>query len=513
MQRTSPQRPPGIGGHRRCPEAGVSSVWVIFGAVIVAVIMAGIFQWFFCRIEVEPNRLAVLIAKTGDNLPSGQIVATDPGQKGIQLDVLSEGRHFRNPFFWDWKHERMTIVAADHFAVRIRRFGKDPDMERLRKGWITAREGEKGIEAEIHQEGRYAWNPLAYDVEMHKAIIIPAGFVGVVTNLEGNLPEVRNEFLVEEGEKGVQRKVLRPEKYYLNPYVKKLDLVDIRSQREKLTGEKSLRFPSSDGFTITVRMVLEWAVDPERASEVLVRIGDLDEVLQKILIPMLRGFGRVEGSKYPARDDISGESRLTFQNAVLEKVRTKAAESGILIKSLLVNEIEPPEEIAGPIREREIAKEELARNVQQLLQARADQRLERQNALINQEQEKVQAGTKKLQAVIAAKNRQDVAIIEQEKLHQVAKTDLDAAKRQAIAVVARGKAAADVIRFQRGAEAEALRMSVEAFANGAAYARYEFYRKVAPRILSVFADTDGAFGEIFEEYLRATDSPRPGAGK
>ena len=120
-----------------------------------------------------------------------------------------------------------------------------------------------------------------------------------------------------------------------------------------------------------------------------------------------------------------------------------------------------------------------------------------------QEQKKVESETEKLQIEIAARNRQEVALIKQEQLLQVARTDLDAAKREAKAILSRGQAAADVVRFQREAEAEALRLSIVAFPDGAAFARYEFYKKVAPRILSVFADTEGVFGSIFKEYLQS----------
>ena len=44
-----------------------------------------------------------------------------------------------------------------------------------------------------------------------------------------------------------------------------------------------------------------------------------------------------------------------------------------------------------------------------------------------------------------------------------------------------------------------------ALPDGAAFARYEFYKKVAPRMLSVFANTDGAFGTIFDEYARQAE--------
>jgi uncharacterized membrane protein YqiK len=481
----------------------------VVAGVCLAVCLYGIWQWFFCRIEVEPGKIAILIAKTGDNLESGQIVALEPGQKGIQLDVLREGRHFRNPLFWDWKMKNMTSIPEGHVGVRTRLYGRDPDLETLRRGRITAEEGEKGILKVPLTEGKYPINTLAELVEIRPAVLVPAGFVGVVTNLEGERPKAQNEFLVEDGEKGVQRTVLAPGRYNINPYVQQVDLVDTRSQRYELFGVEALRFPSSDGFPVTVLMVLEWSVAPERAPEVLVRIGELsgnveeNEVLQKVLIPMLRGFGRIEGSKYRAKDYISGDTRLTFQNAVLEKLRPKAQGSGILIKSLLVNEIEPPQDIAEPIRDREIAKEELTRNQQQILEAKAKQRLERENALIDQARAKVEAETEKLQMVIEAKNSQEVALIEQEKLLNVATTDLEAARREANAILSRGQAEANAVRFQVLAEALALHKAVEAFPTGASFAKYEFYKKVGPRMLSVFASTEGAFGEIFEEYQKS----------
>jgi hypothetical protein len=37
----------------------------------------------------------------GTELPPGQILAKK-GQRGIQEDVLGEGRHFLNPWLYDW---------------------------------------------------------------------------------------------------------------------------------------------------------------------------------------------------------------------------------------------------------------------------------------------------------------------------------------------------------------------------------------------------------------------------
>ncbi|HAS81909.1 MAG TPA: hypothetical protein DCS43_04350 [Verrucomicrobia bacterium] len=68
---------------------------VVFTLGLIA--FAGIFVWFFCRIEPEAGEIAVLIHKTGKNLPPEQVIATNATWKGIQLEVLTEGRYFYNP--------------------------------------------------------------------------------------------------------------------------------------------------------------------------------------------------------------------------------------------------------------------------------------------------------------------------------------------------------------------------------------------------------------------------------
>jgi len=279
-------------------------------------------------------------------------------------------------------------------------------------------------------------------------------------------------------------------------------------QRYEFHGSDALKFPSSDAFEISVLMTVEWAVDPQRAPEIFVRIGELhpevekNEVLQKVLIPAIRGYGRIEGSKYSAIDYISGKSREVFQNSLFEKIKQFCEEpKGILIKSVLINDIEPPQEIALPIREREIAKEELNRNANQLLQAKADQNLARSEEMVKQEQEKVKAKTENLVKVIDAENKKKVALIQQQKLLEMEKTFLEAAKKEAQAILSRGKAQAEVLLMGAVAEAESLKKSIEAFKDPEIYAYYEFLNRLAPSIQSIFANTDGPFGQVFDKIF------------
>ena len=39
-----------------------------YGLAVALLVAYGVFTWFFCRIEVPQGRVAVLIAKTGENM-------------------------------------------------------------------------------------------------------------------------------------------------------------------------------------------------------------------------------------------------------------------------------------------------------------------------------------------------------------------------------------------------------------------------------------------------------------
>jgi len=472
-----------------------------FIILIVAVVVAFLFIWFGCRIEVDSGELAVMIAKTGKELPAGTIIAPDKDYKGIQLDVLSEGRYFRNPLFWDWQIQEITTIPAGNVGVLTRRYGKDISAEDLSKGKLFADETEKGLLREVLKPGNYRFNLFAYDVEIFPAVEVPAGFVGIVTELAEKSPADKNSFVVKEGEKGVQPEPLQPGTYYVNPYAQRIDLMDIRSQRHEMYGENALHFPTSDGFDMMVMLIVEWAVDSHRAPEVLVRVGEQganeesNEILQKIVVPALRGYGRIIGSQYSAPEYISGASRIIFQSNLFQRVHSMCNKKGVIIKSVLIGDIAAPEEIAQPIREREIAKEELSRNQARILRAKADQTLARIEAMIDLKKKKVEAETDKLQAIIAVSNLQVAAMLEQEQKLAVAKTDLKAAVLSAKALRNRGKAEADVISLSHAAKADALEKSAAAFGSGEKLSKYELTQTLAEKIDAVFTTDDSAIGQ------------------
>ena len=136
------------------------------GLVVVLLLVASpLFLWFCCRIEPRNGEVAVLIRKTGLELPEGEIIAPDARYKGIQLEVLGEGRYFRNPYTWTWEIVKITDIPAGKFGVLVRKFGKD-----LPEGEIIAPGPEyKGIVREVLGTGKM---PISLEEELHPTRIV-----------------------------------------------------------------------------------------------------------------------------------------------------------------------------------------------------------------------------------------------------------------------------------------------------------------------------------------------------
>ena len=475
-------------------------------AIAVVVLLFPLWVWTFCRIEPGPGEIAVLIRKTGKDLPSGQILALEKGQKGIQLEVLAEGRYFRNPYHWGWEIARITDVPPGKLGVLTRLYGAD-----LPSGQILAPDGCKGIVADVLRPGKYRINPYAYGVQQFDAITIRPGCGGVVTSLTGldvlagAVPEAdRNTFLVKDGMKGVKPEILDAGTYYLNPYMFNVVEVNLQSQRFELSGDDAISFLTLDGFTVNVEGTIEYALMRDQAARLTHQVGDMDDILKKIVLPKARGFSRIEGSKNPAKNYIAGATRQMFQDSLEAHLIAQCKNWGVDVKSVLIRNITPPDAIASIIRDREVAVQDANKYGQQIEQAKSEAELVKQEMLAVQNKEKVEADTQRIRAVIAADQGREVRLTRANKDLEVAKLENAAAKAQAEAKLLRAKAEGDVIRMRNEADAAVIANQVKAFGTGMELARNAFYGKIAPKIRAILTGDQGdGIGGLLQEFAPA----------
>ena len=188
-----------------------------------------VWQWGFCRFYVAPGAMAVVTAKSGEALPPGQILAK-PGQRGIQEQVLGEGRHFLNP--WLYEHKIMPVIAIPPGKVGVvtSKVGAE-----LPPGEFLAEPGQKGIWRRVLGPGKHRLNPYGYQVDIVDAVSIPVGYVGVVTSLSGK--QTTPDAFAGPGEKGVRQDILQPGLYYVNPKELQVDLLEIGVNQVSLLGK------------------------------------------------------------------------------------------------------------------------------------------------------------------------------------------------------------------------------------------------------------------------------------
>ena len=472
--------------------------------VLGLLVATGIFVWTFCRIEPDSDQIAILIRKTGDNLKPDEIIATKPGQKGIQLLPLAEGRYFYNPYRWDWVYRDMIDVPNGKVGVVTRLYGKD-----LPPGAIIAPEGYKGIAAQVLLPNKYRINPFAEKIDIFDAVRISPEGVGVVIKLEGEDPihgeipdDMKNVYIVSEEIKGVQNTILEPGTYYLNPYIYNVTEVNVQNQRFELQGEDAITFLTQDGFQITVEGTLVFAIRREKAALLTHQVGDMDDILKKLILPKARGFSRIEGSKHPAIGFIVGETRQEFQNSLEKHLIAQCDRWGVEIRSMLIRNITPPEEVSAIIREREMALQNQRKIDQQIEQARSQAELTRQEMLAEQNREKVESETAAIRARIQAEQTQSVKLTESSQKLEVARIEAEAAKLQAEATLIKAEAERSVVEMQNQAEASVTEAMAEAFGGGQNLARYTLYKKTAPMIGAIITtDSEPGLGGIFRSFM------------
>ena len=496
-------------------------------AGLVVVLLGGLafatflIVWFVIRVEVGPNEIMILVNKTGKLLPSGlagdygdqvvlypelvEAIARETGEdaddiltsyKGIQNKVYKAGRYFPNPIFYKAFKTEATVIRQNEIGVKIRKYGKPLPFPKT----VATETDERGPVADILLPQRYDINPFAYDIQRFAAIQIPEGHAGVVTLLSGDDPLTTNTYTVEPGEKGVQEKTLPPGLYYENPYLKQIEIVDVRSHKYDMIGLGAIHFPSSDSFTIKIEGTIEWAIRPDKVAEVTVAYGDEEDILNKIILPNARSISRIQGSKLEARQFISGTTRSAFQDRLLDELRTECWAQGIDIKAALVRDIQPPSEIANLISRREQADQEIERSTNEMEEAKAEARLVEQRELQEQNRNVGDARREVVTMTKEAEQRKSVAITQASRELEVAKLALEAAEKQAEAIRARGEAEANVILFDQEAKAKPLARTVEAFGGGSTYARQFFMKRVAPAIQSILTSTDGPFSDVFRQF-------------
>lgn len=531
---------------------------LIIGLVVAGfvgyLIYEGFWVWIIENTEVPPDKMLVLIAKTGTAMPPGQIIAS-PGQKGVLLEPRGPGRHFINPFLYERQLKDQVVIKGGQLGVVISKAGKE-----LPPGEFLGGPGDRGIQREVLLPGTYKLNPYAYEVRVVRMIEIDPGYVGVVTARSGKPATTQ---LAEEGERGVQKRVLQPGLYVLNPEAYSVERTEIgfnqitmahagKLPATQTTGQVSgkdkqadsigeglpksevpsgqsampvlpaVTFPSSDGFEITIDVTVLWQLLPQDAPSVVARYGSLRKIEENILIPQINSTARIKGSTFGAVDFIVGDKREEFQRAFQETIETTLHEKKLQVDLALVQDTLVPDNISGPIQDARIAAELNTTNLEKTETEAKKAELDEMIGKIRQVEQVVEFETQRREGNIAAEQQKQVNEIAAQTRFMVA----DLARQTAVikADIRRklGSADAKVVELKGKAEGEGYVLQVKAAGTAQDYTDYQFARQLPDKIQlsliyagpgTLWTDLERAKAIVPLELLNRTNSIAPPATK
>lgn len=222
---------------------------------------------------------------------------------------------------------------------------------------------------------------------------IPAGYVGVVYNMNG----------------GISNKTLTQGFHIISP-TQNVTTYSIGIEQSYLTaskdgdssGDESFEVPSNDGKGLTVDMTFTYRYDADRVADTFTRFKGQSgkDVKDSFIKPNIMSWTKEVTAKYSVID-LLGDKRATLNSELTDYLKQKFEPYGIVIESVSLINIDPDEETRSAVQKKV--------NAQQDLELA---KIEQQTANVNAEKEKEVAITKANQEKETAQINAEAKLIE-----------------------------------------------------------------------------------------------------
>ncbi len=296
-------------------------------------------------VDIPADKVGLVESRDGLPLDPGQVFApevtnaefkkmiedpkffltTGKGRKGPQSNVLTPGKYRLNPELFTVTMVDTTEVPPAAVAVLKSNFGTEPTLSvkvgQTDEPVILADAGEKGIQAQPLQPGKYPVNTKAYSVSIISTRETIIRFTA--------------------GEKG-----------YVEQGISARNAAAANEQRE-------ITVRTSDGFTFPVDVRVEYKIEPHNAPIVVAKLGSEIEPLLAKLNSTVRAIFRNNAEGVKALDYVN--QRSTQESKSLEMIAHEMSRMGVTITGVRIGDV-GDEETLGKLlntqRDREIAVQE-----------------------------------------------------------------------------------------------------------------------------------------------------------
>lgn len=423
-----------------------------------------------------------------DNFQKAETFLRKGGQKGPQIDFLRPGTYNINTEVFVVEIKDAVCIDENEIGIVDARDGQamarsdvvvhtPDDMNGFQDGQLFLdRGGKRGPQENILTPGTYYINPYMFAVSKRKQTIVRQGEVAVLISNIGKDPAEfepgadeshadgsRTRHVVPKGFRGIQREVLGPGAYNINPLAYTAIIIPTTtrsvdwSEEEKKPGETVAFDPfqvvSHDGFEMKVEVRCQYRILPENSPYVVQKISSVEELEKNVIHPQIDGIFRAQVSRSPAI--AYQQNRAEEQKAAEEAVRLDLAKYRVDVVSVMITNIHLPEALMKTTQQKNLAEQEKS-----MYDAKKDAEQRRI------EFEKTRAEADAQVKIISAEAGIKVAQHEARQVEERAKGDASKVRMIAEAEASKtkqiGDAEASVVQAKGEAQAKAYRDQVDA---------------------------------------------------
>ncbi len=473
--------------------------------------------------HVPSGQMLVVIAKTGEPLPYGQVLGQE-GEKGIREQVLGEGWHFIPPYFYATERKPNILVPGARWTANgyepakvgiVKSLGGKP----LPPGQYLAEKGQQGIWRDVLLPGTYRLNPYGYEVTLVDMVEIKPGYVGVMRRKLGD--DGATEFATKPSEKGIIRdKVLQPGLFAINTEEYEVIPCEIgiyQTSYHYTTDPKdntALVFDASDSNRIQLDCTIEWELKPEFWPQWLSKFRSMERIESTVIKPNVKNISRNKGQDYGAKDFLDGAMRERFQTGFAQQLSEACGEDNVIIRHAFIRNIIIPDAFLKPKRDEQLAREKAVTQAEQTETAKTQNEVAAAERTIAFEVAKVAAATQRLVAAIEreAENLAIVTDAQLEKLKDQYSAEISILDAQRAELL--GKAEADGKMLVNTARSSLYKLKLEQFNNDSdAFLRYTMAQSFTPQMrLRLFQSGPGTFWTNMGDKNMNLFLPAPGRG-
>ena len=198
---------------------------------LIGVAIVLLLYFWSAVVSIPPGEVGVVFRKIGDDAAVKDRCIVEKDEKGMQREVLVPGEYYLNPLAVEVDIIEAVVIPKGQVGIVTKRVGEMPVEGTI---LVEADDNFQGIQRQPLQPGIHYINPFEKDVKIIPAIVVADGHVGVQIAKTGK-PKPYDQLLAKPGQRGILELTLSPGLYYINPYEYEVVVFDTRQQRYEMT--------------------------------------------------------------------------------------------------------------------------------------------------------------------------------------------------------------------------------------------------------------------------------------